>query len=143
MLRFLSAKIPAEVAESLFYLRRSAAEERRRHRGRRDLNSEDDDEDRDLYLDQFKRLVRFSRMRIRKKSQAKPQMVRLKSLHRLAKRVSVAGMTTRRLIKLRLQKIIITKYWIYGFDALVFINSIILILILAPGGHKYHILSEQ
>ena len=76
-------------------------------------------------------------MRIRKKSQAKPQMVRLKSLHRLAKRVSVAGMTTRRLIKLRLQKIIITKYWIYGFDALVFINSIILILILAPGGHQY------
>ena len=138
MLRFLSAKIPAEVAESLFYLRRSAAEERRRHLGRRDFNSEDDDEDKDLYLDQFKSLVRFSRIRIRKKSQAKPPMVKLKSLHRLAKRVSVAGMTTRRLIKLRLQKIISTKYWIYGFDALVFINSIILILILAPGGHKYH-----
>ena len=59
MLRFLSAKIPAEVAESLFYLRRSAAEERRRHRGGRDLNNEDDDEDRDLYLDQFKRLVKI------------------------------------------------------------------------------------
>ena len=97
-----------------------------------------EDEDVDLYLDQFKRLVRFSRIRIRKKSQAKPPMVKLKSLHRLAKRVSVAGMTTRRLVKLRLQNLITTQCWIYGFDALVFINSIVLILILAPGGHKYH-----
>ena len=58
-------------------------------------------------------------MLFNKKSQLSPNG-KVKVVASLGKRVSVAGMTTR-LIKLRPYKDNITKYWIYGFDALVFI----------------------
>ena len=94
--------------------------------------------EKNLYLDQFRMLIRFSRIRIRKKPTNNNKVGRLKTLHRLAKRVSSASMSTRDSIRLKLQAIIATKFWIYGFDALVFINSVLLVMILAPGGHLYH-----
>ena len=139
MLRYLSTKIPSEVAEALFYLRkRKKLRVGRRYINRGDDVDRSDEMEKNLYLDQFRMLIRFSRIRIRKKPTNNNKVGRLKTLHRLAKRVSSASMSTRDSIRLKLQAIIATKFWIYGFDALVFINSVLLVMILAPGGHLYH-----
>jgi hypothetical protein len=139
MLRYLSKKIPPEVAESLFYLRkRKRLRIPRNYINAGEIVHEIEDGEKNLYIEQFRLLVRFSRMRIRRKAAKKSKVTRLKSLQLLATRVSQASMSTRDSIRLRLLAIISTKIWVFGFDALVFINSVILIMVLAPGGHRYH-----